>query len=69
VSYRQIGLQHFNTSFARALALDTARQSLVLMKNTARALPVAPGLNIVAAGPGLLNDMLGDYHGDDRGGL
>ena len=76
VSYRQIGLEHFNTSAAQRLALDVARQSLVLMKNTAATLPlVAPSaasdsdgsgsssLKVVAAGPGLSNDMLGDYHG------
>lgn len=33
VSYRQIGLSHFNTSAARQLALETARQSVVLLKN------------------------------------
>ena len=73
VSYRQIGLEHFNTSAAQRLALDVARQSLVLMKNTGATLPlVAPSraassggssLTVVAAGPGLSNDMLGDYHG------
>eukprot|EP01052_Picozoa_sp_SAG31_P034756 SAG31_NODE_4103_length_3579_cov_2.836494_4_plen_260_part_00 len=78
VSYRKIGLEHFNSSAAQQLALQTARESVVLMKNVARTLPISlPSLSvgvhtntednqqlkILAAGPGLKNDMLGDYHG------
>jgi beta-glucosidase-like glycosyl hydrolase len=40
VSYRRIGLEHFNTTAAQELALDTARQSVVLMKNDAATLPI-----------------------------
>lgn len=78
VSYRQIGLSHFNTSAARRLALQTARESLVLLKNIAptkgrgdgratadgtMTLPVSASMKVLATGPGLTNDMLGDYHG------
>ena len=40
VSYRKLGLEHFNTTAAQTLALETARQSMVLMKNDASALPI-----------------------------
>ena len=40
MSYRRIGLEHFNTTAAQELALDTARQSVVLMKNDAATLPI-----------------------------
>ena len=36
VSYRQIGLSHFNTSAAQALALETARQVRVTHSKTPR---------------------------------
>jgi len=40
VSYRRLGLEHFNTSAAQKLALDTALQSIVLMKNVDQTLPI-----------------------------
>ena len=49
----------------RLLALEAARKSIVLLKNDARRLPLAPGTRIAVIGPNAdsLDVLEGNYHG------
>ncbi|MBB6251162.1 glycoside hydrolase family 3 protein [Nitrospirillum iridis] len=63
--YADIGTERIDDPAARALALEAARKSIVLLKNRNNALPLAPGVNLAVVGPNA--DALGvleaNYHG------
>jgi len=64
--YRKIGGDAINTTEAQQLALEGARQSMVLLKNSPAILPLAKNLRSLAViGPNAADAevLLGNYHG------
>ncbi len=67
VPYAQIPIEMNDSPEHQALALETARQSIVLLKNTDGFLPLAKNLSKIAViGPNAANDvvLLGNYNGE-----
>jgi len=66
VPYARIPFQANDTPEHRALALDVARESIVLLRNAGNALPLKKGLGSIAViGPAAddLDVLLGNYNG------
>lgn len=63
--YAKIGLQAVNAPGHRALALEAARKSIVLLKNDKNRLPLAPTARIAVVGPDAdaLEVLEANYHG------
>jgi len=63
--WRSIGTDQVDTPAHRALALDAARKSIVLLKNDANRLPLKPGSRIAVIGADAddLGVLQGNYHG------
>ncbi len=63
--YAKIGLQAVNAPAHRALALEAARKSIVLLKNDNNRLPLAPTAKIAVIGPDAdaLEVLEANYHG------
>lgn len=66
VPWSRLTLTDNDTPEHRQLALDAARESIVLLKNDAHTLPLKPGIKTIAVvGPNAdsLDVLLGEYHG------
>lgn len=50
VSYNKLGVKDIDTPEHRALALDAAHQSIVLLKNSKGLLPLKPGQTVALIG-------------------
>ena len=63
--WRRIGADQIGTEAHRAVALDAARKSIVLLQNNADRLPLKPGVRIAVIGANAddLGVLQGNYHG------
>ena len=67
VVYRSYGLNHLDTSAHRTLALETAQQGMVLLKNQGHVLPLSASRKLAFIGPGADNAgiMASSYGGQN----
>jgi hypothetical protein len=68
VPYRDYGIEHLDTPANRALALDSALQGMVLLKNSGGVLPLSSSQKFAFIGPAADNAgmMASNYGGDNK---